>query len=81
MPRQGCRSRSFAGKRGFSDATFHKWRAKYGGMLVTNAKRLRALASEKAYLKRLLAQAHCDILALRDVLGVKTSPSRSGAQR
>lgn len=56
---------------GFSDATFYKWRAKYGGMQATEAKRLRELESENAKLKRLLAEAHLDIHALKDVFGVK----------
>ncbi len=56
---------------GFSDATFYKWRAKYGGMQATDAKRLRELEGEKAKLKRLLAEAHLDIHALKDVFGVK----------
>ncbi|WP_282829615.1 IS3 family transposase [Pelomonas sp. V22] len=50
---------------GFSDATFYKWRAKYGGMQATDAKRLRELESENAKLKRLLAEAHLDIHALK----------------
>lgn len=56
---------------GFSDATFYKWRAKYGGMQATDAKRLRELESENAKLKRLLAEAHLDIHALKDVFSVK----------
>ncbi|ALT79996.1 transposase [Paucibacter sp. KCTC 42545] len=56
---------------GFSDATFYKWRAKYGGMQATDAKRLRELEGENAKLKRLLAEAHLDIHALKDVFGVK----------
>lgn len=56
---------------GFSDAAFYKWRSKYGGMQATEAKRLRELESENAKLKRLLAEAHLDIHALKDVLGVK----------
>jgi len=58
-------------KSGFSDATFYKWRAKYGGMEVSDAKRLRELESENAKLKRLLAEAHLDIHALKGVFGVK----------
>ena len=42
---------------GFSDATFYKWRAKFGGMQATDAKRLRELESENSKLKRLLAEA------------------------
>jgi putative transposase len=56
---------------GFSDATFYKWRAKYGGMEVPDAKRLRELEAENAKLKRLLAEAHLDMHALKSVLGVK----------
>ena len=56
---------------GFSDATFYKWRAKFGGMQATDAKRLRELESENSKLKRLLAEAHLDIRALKDVFGVK----------
>ena len=46
---------------GFSDATFYKWRAKFGGMQVSDAQRLRELESENAKLKRLLAEAHLDM--------------------
>ena len=56
---------------GFSDATFYKWRAKFCGMQATDAKRLRELESENSKLKRLLAEAHLDIHALKDVFGVK----------
>ena len=58
-------------KGGFSDATFYKWRARFGGMEVADAKRLRELESENAKLKRLLAEAHLDLHALKSVLGVK----------
>ncbi len=56
-------------KGGFSDATFNKWRAKYGGRDVPNAKRLRELESENAKLTKLLADAHLDIHALKGVSG------------
>jgi putative transposase len=56
---------------GFSDATFYKWRAEYGGMQATDAKRLRELESENAKLKRLRAEARLDIHALKDAFGVK----------
>lgn len=56
---------------GFSDATFYKWRAKFGGMQATDAKKLRELESENSKLKRLLAEAHLDIHALKDIFGVK----------
>ena len=62
-------------KGGFSDATFYKWRAKYGGMDVPDSKRLREIESETARLKKLLAEAHMDIHALTGVFGVKPGPT------
>ena len=56
---------------GFSDATFYKWRTKYGGMPASDAGKLRELESENAKLKKLLAEAHLDIHALKGVFGVK----------
>jgi putative transposase len=56
---------------GFSDGTFYKWRSKFGGMEASEAQRLRELESENAKLKRLLAEAHLDMHALKSVLGVK----------
>ena len=56
---------------GFSDATFYKWRAKFGGMNVTEAQRLRTLERENSDLKKLLAEAHLDISALKVAFGVK----------
>ena len=58
-------------KGGFSDATFYKWRAKFGGMEASDAKRLKELESETAKLKKLLAEAHLDIHALKSVFAVK----------
>lgn len=58
-------------KGGFSDATFYKWRSKFGGMEVPDARRLRDLEAENGKLKRLLAEAHLDMHALKSVLGVK----------
>lgn len=58
-------------KGGFSDATFYKWRARFGGMDVPDAKRLRELEAENTKLKRLLAEAHLDMHAFKSVLGVK----------
>ena len=58
-------------KGGFSDATFYKWRAKYGGMDASDAKRLKELEGENAKLKKLLAEAHLDIHALKSVFRVK----------
>lgn len=58
-------------KGGFSDATFYKWRARFGGMDVSDAKRLKELEGENAKLKKLLAEAHLDIHALKSVFGTK----------
>ena len=58
-------------KGGFSDATFYKWRAKFGGMEASDARRLRELEAENSELKSLLAEAHLDMHALKSVLGVK----------
>jgi putative transposase len=58
-------------KHGFSDASFYKWRAKFGGMNVSEARRLKELESENGKLKRLLAEAHLDIHALKSVFGTK----------
>ena len=53
---------------GLSSATFNKWKAKYGGLEVSDAKRLRALEDENAKLKRLLAEAMLDNAGLKDLL-------------
>ena len=58
-------------KHGVSDASIYKWKAKYGGMDVSEAKRLKALEDEKAKLKRMLADAMLDNVALKDPLGKK----------
>jgi putative transposase len=58
-------------KGGFSDAAFYKWRAKFGGMDTSDAKRLRELEAENGKLKKLLAEAHLDIHALKGVFGLK----------
>jgi putative transposase len=56
---------------GFSDASYYKWKAKFGGMEVSDAKRLRALEAENNKLKRLLADALLDNAALKDVVSRK----------
>jgi putative transposase len=56
-------------KYGVSDATFYKWRSKYGGMEVAEAKRLKVLEDENAKLKRLLAEAMLDVSTLKEMLG------------
>jgi putative transposase len=56
-------------KHGISSATFYKWKAKYGGMEVSEAKRLKALEDENARLKKLLAEAMLDNAVLKDIAG------------
>ena len=58
-------------KHGVSSPTFYKWKAKYGGMDVSEARRLKSLEDENAKLKRLLADAMLDNVALKDLLGKK----------
>lgn len=55
-------------KHGISDATFYKWRSKYGGMDVSDARKLKALEDENARLKRLLAESVMDVSTLREML-------------
>ena len=56
-------------KHGLSPATFYKLKAKYGGMDLSDAKRLKQLEDENAKLKRLLADAMLDNVVLKDLLG------------
>ena len=56
---------------GFSEPTFYKWRARYGGMDAEEARRLKELEVENARLKKLLAEAHLDLEALKIGFGVK----------
>ncbi len=54
-------------RHGISPATFYKWKAKFGGMEVSDARRLRVLESENTRLKRMVADLHLDIDILKDV--------------
>jgi putative transposase len=58
-------------KHGVSEGTFYKWKAKYGGMEVSDARRLKALEEENAKLQKLLAEAVLDNAMLRDVTARK----------
>jgi putative transposase len=58
-------------KHGVSDGSIYKWKARFGGMDVSEAKRLKALEDENAKLKRMLADAMLDNVALKDLLGKK----------
>ena len=67
----GAKTVEVCRKHGISDATFYKWKAKYGGMEVSDARRLKALEDENTKLKKLLAEAMLDNAMLRDVAGRK----------
>ena len=67
----GSKTGDLARRHGVSEATIYNWRAKYGGLEVSEAKRLRALEDENAKLKRLLADAMLDQAALKDLLAKK----------
>ena len=58
-------------RHGVSSATFYKWKAKFGGLDVSEARRLKSLEDENARLKRMLADAMLDNVALKDLLGKK----------
>jgi putative transposase len=58
-------------KHGMSSATYYAWKAKFGGLEVSDARRLRALEDENAKLKRLLAEAIMDNAGLKDLLSKK----------
>jgi putative transposase len=58
-------------KHGISSATFYKWKAKYGGLEVSEAKRLRSLEDENRRLKKLLAETMLDVAMLKDIASKK----------
>ncbi len=64
----GAKAGDLARKHGVSEATLYNWKAKFGGMDVSDAKRLRSLEDENGKLKRLLADAMLDNAALKDLL-------------
>jgi len=65
----GLGAKELCRKHGVSDATFYKWRSKYGGMEVSDAKKLKALEIENAKLKKLLAEQMMDVSTLKEMLG------------
>jgi putative transposase len=56
-------------KYGISDATFYNWRSRYGGLEVSEVKRLKALEDENKKLKKLLAESMLDVATLKEMLG------------
>jgi len=67
----GAKTADLARKHGISEATLYNWKAKYGGMGVSDAKRLRALEDENRRLKKLLAESMLDQAALKELLTKK----------
>lgn len=67
----GMKTADVCRKHGLSEATFYKYKAKYGGMDVSEARRLKALEEENTRLKKLLAEAMLDNAILKDVAAKK----------
>ena len=64
----GLSAKDLCRKHGISDATFYKWRSKYGGMEVSDARKLKALEDENRKLKKLLAETVLDAATLKEML-------------
>ncbi len=75
----GATVADLARKYGMSTATFYGWKAKFGGMDVSDARRLKALEEENAKLKRLLADAMLDNTALKDLVSGESGDARRQA--
>ena len=67
----GAKTADLARKHGISEATLYNWKARYGGMDVSDAKRLRSLEEENRKLKKLLAETMLDQAALKELLTKK----------
>src|SRR5690606_29123938 len=76
----GAKAGDLARKHGISEATLYNWKARYGGLDVSDAKRLKALEEENAKLKKLLAEQMLDAAALRELLA-KNGRARRQARR
>src|SRR5262245_56762423 len=72
----GVKTADLCRKHGISERTFYNWKARYGGLEVADAKRLKALEGENARLKKLLADAMLDNAALKDLLAKKGDARR-----
>lgn len=66
---RGMKTAEVCRKHGISQNTFYKWKAKFGGMDVSDARKLKTLESENARLKKLLADTMLDNAVLKDLLG------------
>jgi len=67
----GVKCADLCRKHGMSEGTFYAWKSKYGGMTVSDAKRLKVLEDENAKLKKLLAEQMLDSAAMRELLAKK----------
>ncbi|MFZ8987540.1 MAG: transposase [Steroidobacteraceae bacterium] len=67
----GAKTSELCRKHGISEATFYNWKAKFGGMTVSDARRLKELETENGKLKKLLAESELDKAALKDLLSRK----------
>ena len=67
----GAKCADLCRKHGMSEGTFYAWKSKYGGMTVSDAKRLNALEDENAKLKKLLAEQMLDAAAMKELLSKK----------
>ena len=77
----GMKPAELCRKHGISEATYYNWKAKYGGMTVSEAQRLKDLEQENNKLKRLLAESMLDNAALKDLLSRKQQAHRPSAKR
>lgn len=67
----GMKVQDLCRKHGISDVTFYKWRSKYGGLEISEARRLKSLEEENRKLKHIVAEQALDIRALKDVVAKK----------
>lgn len=63
----GMKTADLCRKHGISDATFYKWKAKYGGLEISEARRLRVLEDENRKLKKIVADQALDLMALKEL--------------
>lgn len=64
----GAKKQEICRRHGVTEQTFYRWRSKYGGMQVWEARKLKGLEAENRKLKQLLADAHLDNVALKELL-------------
>ncbi len=65
----GAAVRELCRRHGMSEQSFYRWKSKYGGMEVSEARKLKALEEENRQLKKLLAESMLDVATLREMLG------------